>query len=868
MTVHVSHPLFKRLRKRLHDYPDTVTLNRRLETLLHLPEAVADTLIEDTSLAQKIEAAVIAGDAPVVIAVRLAEHLVRLLDKPVSHDLDDVTLAQAREREWLSIAVREQTGEFTIEESAHAYSKLADQLSLRTLQAINPATPRLILYALGKWGGLELNACSDIDPVFLSPDDLSPEAADRLVRQWNKTMSGSREHPLYEVDLRLRPEGDTGPLACSFNAAEKYFLQRAAFWERIAWLRARPINGDEPGWIRDLLNHFLFAMGGDVGEKMSRIANALRGIHQTARPRDLKRAPGGIRDIEFLVAAMQLVEGQREKKLRSGSVSHLIRTLSKLRIVNKSDAESLLRAYHFFRRLEHILQVEEGKARFIVPEPGDLAHARIAFTLDLKPKLFEEQWRAHRATVTRLVSDQLMDPSETSKTIVTTIDPQLDPKSFVDDQHMFDSRAQAILNRLSGKWGSATRLFDSDQLFPSASASDGLARLEAAVSAYGGPEAWALAFAERQEVKSEITRMLLHGRRIVEEANLQPHLWERIGRKINPLPNTDPAEELSTKLSGQTFHLGESFLAGAIDAEALTEAWTQAIDSIASILAVDVLPANNQQPAIALLASGKWGGHELAPDGDLDLLFVCDEADSAQLSNAVSTVTLFLTTLSLNGRLTPDARLRPEGSGAPLCVTISRMETYLNTRAASWEKLALVRTRFIAGDPDVGMKAQDLLRRFAATPPDPSDMPTIHQARKKASQLVRAKPGTLRIKKARGGMMDFEFAVTFASWRLGFAPDNSWASSLFERMRTLAYEDAKHADLWKDALDAYIELRRWELVQTFSSSHRRGDVPIQGEEGERFAEAASLSLDDIRKRWQETSKLGRELFEVMAETLV
>ncbi len=864
MTKRSPHPIFQQLPGELHDYPDPVTMDRRLNTLQQLPPSIAEALSDNDSHLKRTIALLIAGDAPVEIAVRLGEHLPHLLDKTDSDPYESTSLAEMREARWLGIAVREQSGELSIEESAHAYSKLADDLSLKTLHSINPSDPRLILYALGKWGGLELNACSDIDPVFLSPDEMPPETADRLVREWNKIMSGTRERPVYTVDLRLRPEGDTGPLAWSLNAAEKYFLQRAAFWERIAWLRARPIGGNEPGWIRDLLNHFLFAMGGDVGEKMTRVANALRGVHQNARPRDLKRAPGGIRDIEFSVAALQLVEGQREKSLRSGSISQLIRSLAKLRIVKKSNAESLLNAYHFFRRLEHVLQVEAGKARFIVPEPGDLAHARVAFALGLEPGLFEEKWRVHREAIARLVNDQLMESTDSSSITHVSIDPQLDPLSIGEGSDALDKRAQATLNRLSGKWGSATRLFDTDQLLSSAAASDGLARLEAAVSAYGGPEAWAMAFANRPEVKSEITRMLLHGRRIVEEANLQPQLWEKIGTKISPILNTVPPETLNQQMGAQTFHLGESFLAGAIDVEALTEAWTQSVDSVASMLALDKLFASSEHPAIALLASGKWGGHELAPDGDLDLLFVCDEADSAQLSNAVSTATQFLSTLSLNGRLTPDARLRPEGSGAPLCVTVSRMESYLNTRAASWEKLALSRTRFIAGDSDVGMRAQHLLRAFAAAPPDPSEMPMIHQARKKASQLVRAKQGTLRIKKARGGMMDFEFAVAFASWRLGFASDDIWSASMFERMRRLVIIDEKHADTWNEALTAYMELRRWELVQTFASGHRRGDVPIQGDDGERFAEAAGIPLANVKLRWDDISSIGRELYERMA----
>ena len=275
----------------------------------------------------------------------------------------------------------------------------------------------------------------------------------------------------------------------------------------------------------------------------------------------------------------------------------------------------------------------------------------------------------------------------------------------------------------------------------------------------------------------------------------------------------------------------------------------------------------DRHPPIALLASGKWGGQELAPDGDLDLIFVCGEAKSDKLATAILTVTEFMTTLSLNGRLTPDARLRPEGSGAPLCVTVPRLQQYLATRGAPWEKIGLARARYVAGDPDIGEQAEQVLRDFIAIPPTDQELPQLLLARKKASQLVRAKPGTLRIKKAVGGMMDFEFAAAFASWRLGLPADDNWAATLFDRMRHLAEQDLVNDELWKQALPAYAELRRWELVQSFASSHRRGDVPVSGPDADRFAEAAGMIVPEIKSKWNDISRLGRDLYDSMIELL-
>jgi [glutamine synthetase] adenylyltransferase / [glutamine synthetase]-adenylyl-L-tyrosine phosphorylase len=855
------------LRDRLSEYPDLSSLERRLTLLQRLPDSVLEAVVTNSTFVQRLTACVVAGDAPVQIAVRLAGFLQTALadELPVYHA--NLSFAENHDLGWLHTAIREQTGEFSVEQSTARYAELADELSNRALAELNTADPGLLLFALGKWGGSELNACSDIDPVFFATAELTPETADRRVREWNQTMSGTREHPVYTVDLRLRPEGDAGPLACSLNIAEQYFLRRASFWERIAWLRARSVSNDEPGWFRELLDYFLFRTGGDLREKMNRVAMALDGIHQSARPRDLKRSPGGIRDIEFLVASFQLAEGQHEIGLRSGSISGLLRRLGEIQLISHDYTEMLLSAYHFHRRLEHTLQVGAGKSQFIVPDTGSASHARVSYAMNMKPDAFENELQKQQQTVKSITNELLLDSAEVVTPGYTAPDPQSEVGATELLSGALDSRSKAILNRLSGKWGPASRLFDAELVLSSPSVIDALSRLEAAVQAYGGPGSWAAAFASRPKILSEISRLLLHGRRIVEEATTRPFLWERIGTKASPDFEKGSVERLSEQLGDLTFHLGEAFVAGDVNSEELTRDWTRGVDRIASLLANVELNETEDHPPIALLASGKWGGQELAPDGDLDLLFVCDEANSDQLSAAIQTATRFMASLSLNGRLTPDARLRPEGSGSPLCVTISRLENYLQTRGAPWEKIGLARARFVAGNPTIGENAERVLREFIATPPPAQELSQIQMARKKASQLVRVKPGTLRIKKGVGGMMDFEFAVAFASWRLQLAADKSWAASMFERMRYLSEFDSEHAEMWNLAFPAYSELRRWELVQSFASSHRRGDVPVSGPDADRFAEAAGMTVPEIKSKWDVIRKLGRELYDTMATSL-
>ncbi|MBS1261323.1 MAG: Bifunctional glutamine synthetase adenylyltransferase/adenylyl-removing enzyme [Calditrichaeota bacterium] len=874
MAANRTHERWSFLDDRLAGYPDPGARARRLEVLAGVPGEAAESIAGDETLHDAFAALVVAGDAPVRIAARFGADLPIMLSAAAADDELEFTAAgesellPARERAWLAIALREQLAVWPVERSARAYSELADSLSRSSLRAVSDDPSGLLLFALGKWGGCELNPASDIDPVFFTAGGAEAGRADRDVRAWVQRMSGTRDRPGYDVDLRLRPEGDSGPLAWTLPAAERYFLQRAAPWERVAWLRARVVAGDPPGWFRELLAHFLFAMGGDVKQLAGDVTRALAGVHANAHPRNIKRTPGGIRDVEFLVASFQLSEGREHTSLRRGSIAELIRRLAQVRRIERDAADSLLDNYLFLRRVEHALQVEEGRAQFVVPEPDTAGHARLAYALALSPRELERSFRSRRAAIRELARSLL--PSEDEAAVfagLTAPDPQPDARGDERDRLAKTARARAVLTRLSGRWGPATALFDARELAGTADSEHALARLEQSVLAYGGPQAWFAAFAERPQLRREITRLIRDGRRVVEEAIKRPYLWEKIGAKTFPPPESGDRETLDSELGDFMFHLGEAFLAGAIDAEELTGTWSRAVDRVARIVARDTLAGGRGTAPVALLASGKWGGGELAPDGDLDLMFVCADGPSDRVAAAVQRSTEFLRALSLNGRLTPDARLRPEGSGAPLCVTVSRLGDYLASRAAPWERMALVRARLIAGDEAAGGRAQRALRRFSTTPPRADELPVLHFARRKASDASRPRRGVYRIKKARGGMMDFEFAATFAGWRLRLPADERWSAPLCERFRRLADVDREHMELWAEAGPAYGELRRWELVQVFSSAHRRGEVPAEGEDAQRFAEAAGLSVDEVRVRWREISALGRELYERTAAML-
>ncbi|HXK16169.1 MAG TPA: bifunctional [glutamate--ammonia ligase]-adenylyl-L-tyrosine phosphorylase/[glutamate--ammonia-ligase] adenylyltransferase, partial [Polyangiaceae bacterium] len=314
---------------------------------------------------------------------------------------------------WLEkvrIALREvlppKLGGAELRETARELSELADAVvEVAVAEATEHVTARLgaprhadgtqaklCVLGMGKLGGLELNAGSDIDIVFvydtdeaegdISPHDFFTRVVRRAVAHIEST---APEGMIFRVDLRLRPEGSQGALVNSLSAFERYYETWGRLWERAAMLRARPIAGDTEfgaALEREVLLPFVYRREVDPN-----IANGLTDMVLRSRnelsdhpARDLKLGPGGIREAEFFVQTLQLIWGGQEPSLR---VRGTLTALERLRLrgfVSDRDAGDIARAYVLLRRAEHAIQWGTGIQTHLLPT-DDKDAERLARTL-------------------------------------------------------------------------------------------------------------------------------------------------------------------------------------------------------------------------------------------------------------------------------------------------------------------------------------------------------------------------------------------------------------------------------------------------------------------------------------------------------
>ncbi|WP_243389217.1 bifunctional [glutamate--ammonia ligase]-adenylyl-L-tyrosine phosphorylase/[glutamate--ammonia-ligase] adenylyltransferase [Conservatibacter flavescens] len=264
------------------------------------------------------------------------------------------------------------------------YNKLCQEVGTPTDQHGNPQ-PLLIL-GMGKLGGFELNFSSDIDLIFTYPENgetvgtrRSIDNAKFFTRLGQRLINALDEFTpdgfVYRTDMRLRPFGENGALALSFNGMETYYQEQGRDWERYAMIKGR-ILGADPNcpyqrYLRQLLRPFVYRRYIDFSVIQS-LRDMKGKIEREVRRRGLvdniKLGAGGIREIEFIVQVFQLIRGGREIALQQHSLLQLLPLLAELKLISPTESQNLMQAYLFLRRVENVLQAINDQQTQQLPE--------------------------------------------------------------------------------------------------------------------------------------------------------------------------------------------------------------------------------------------------------------------------------------------------------------------------------------------------------------------------------------------------------------------------------------------------------------------------------------------------------------------
>jgi glutamate-ammonia-ligase adenylyltransferase len=767
---------------------------------------------------------------------------------------DWVALRRLRREESLRIAWRDALELDPLERilahtSALAEAVLAVALDWTAAELGHPGPPGgLAVLALGKLGGGELNFSSDVDLVFVAaerPDE--GEQALRFARRLTRRLSESDAAGfLYRVDLRLRPFGEAGPMVCTPAMLEAYFQREGRDWERFAWIRARGVAGDpataeaalalaRPFVFRRYLDYEAFAA--------LRQMKAMLAAEVTRREleEDIKRGPGGIRELEFIAQALQLVRGGREPALREPRILALLPRLAEAGLLASASADRLARSYAFLRRLENRIQMlSEQQAHRLPREP--LARERIALGLGFggQDALLREL-AAARASVREVFAELFPEPADASQAdaaewrallagegegeLAAPLAAVFGEKGDGRPRRGLSERAAVRLRRVGAR---LLALLRGRRLTPAA-----LARLADFLTTLTRRSAYLALLDERPaalerllqvlECAPFLGRLLLVHPVLLDRLLADPRALAEELRSAEPLPEAgldrlDPESALRHLAEGRDarmFEIGLAFLDGAGDAVGTSVALSRLAEAVlarAGELALAGLIERHGRLCeglpFAVVGYGSLGAGELSFRSDLDLVFLYDPAVLAATSDGprplerghyllrlVQRTLAFLAHPAATGPLYEiDMRLRPEGAkGLPL-VSVEGFAAYQRERARLWEHQALLRARPLFGEPRAAAAFRAVREEVLKRPRDPRSVreELIAMRERLRAEQDRSDSERFDLKQGRGGLVDLGFAL--AALRLSDPAAQAWVGDPSGPSQCLAFSSAGMPD--------------------------------------------------------------------------
>src|SRR6266513_2387854 len=650
-----------------------------------------------------------------------------------------------RQRVLLRVMARDLSRRANLDEVCGAMSDLAEleiSTALRWLGAEG-----LVVVGMGKLGGRELNVSSDIDLVFLYPGSADQQeryetAGRRLIR----LLAESTEDGFaFRVDMRLRPFGDAGPLACSFDSLETYLIAHGREWERYAWLKARALTGSHHAELMRIVQPFVFRKYLDyatLGAMRRLHAEVRREVARRELAEHVKLGPGGIREVEFVAQALQLVRGGRDPALTVRPTLEVLSVLSKKNLLPEQAARELADAYVLLRNVEHRLQYLDDAQRHDLPA-DEVDRARLAKMSGFASwEAFSARLQSVRDAVSRHFDSVF---AERDAPAAATADPQATLARGVDLVEAIASRAAylALLAENPQALERVTRII--------------------------GASSWAAEFVTRHPL---LLDELLDDRLLYAPPELDAFARELRSRLAAHQGDAERRMNLLREMhQAQVFRLLAQDLAGLLGVERLADHLAALADLVLEISLEQVwseLGGRHLEgaPRFAVISYGKLGGKELGYASDLDLIFLYDDAREqapeayARLAQRFNN---WLTARTPAGVLfDTDLRLRPSGAAGLLVSPIEAFARYQEHDAWVWEHQALSRARYSAGDSRVGQVFESIRERILRRSREPAALAKeILAMREKMHAAHPNKSGLFDIKHDAGGMIDIEFTVQY-----------------------------------------------------------------------------------------------------------
>ncbi|MEW4983317.1 MAG: bifunctional [glutamate--ammonia ligase]-adenylyl-L-tyrosine phosphorylase/[glutamate--ammonia-ligase] adenylyltransferase [Cycloclasticus sp.] len=655
---------------------------------------------------------------------------------------------------------------------------------------------QLMVIGMGKLGANELNFSSDIDLIFCYPAAgetdgsraiSNEEFFTRMCRLIVKLLDQQTvDGFVFRVDTRLRPFGDSGALVLNSDAMEIYYQSHAREWERYAMVKARVITGceNDKAELQSMIKSFVFRRYLDYGvfdsiRVMKRQIESQ--LQQKGVKHNVKLGPGGIREIEFIGQAFQLIRGGRDKSLQERGILKVLELLAEKGQIPRLAAQQLTDDYRYLRRLENHIQEIDDKQTHDLPK-DEINRARLALSMefDCWEKLFEKTHQTmqrvhqHFESLVDFVSpNELDDGVDWLELDTDALDAFFKLKGVIvsdevtrDILHFCQSypvrqlqeKGRQYMSKLLPKLVDALLIDESHERTLSAF----LKMLEKICNRV----VYLVLLVENPAVFKQLTQLAILSPWIVTQVTRWPILLDELidpqslfyppskvelQADLNAILSSIEVDDIEGQMEAlrlfkqvNVLRIAASDLTGVLPVMVVSDKLTDIAEvmtekvlalSWQSVCARYGVPADASADVVsgfAVVGFGKMGGIELGFGSDLDLIFLHKDAATDELTVGDRPTSLsefymrlgrkiitFMATRTFSGELYEvDLRLRPNGQSGLLVTGESAFERYQKNNAWTWEHQALIRARFVAGSAEVAARFKLIRDQVLANPRD------------------------------------------------------------------------------------------------------------------------------------------------------
>ena len=767
--------------------------------------------------------------------------------------VDEATLKRAlrklRQQVMLRTIVRDLSGLADLNEVMRCMTALAEVAVRCALQHLSGwqqaiyGTPmgesgtrqELIVVGMGKLGGGELNVSSDVDLIFAFEEDGETGSSqsvsekpssnsDFFTRLSKKLIAAIDEITedgfVFRVDMRLRPYGSEGPIACSFAMLEDYYQNQGREWERYAWIKGRVIAGpgknlDEmlrPFIFRKYLDYGAIASMRDLKVQIQRDVDR-RQVSKSKLQNNIKLGRGGIREVEFIAQVFQLIRGGRDPDFQIYPTLKVLQLLQEKKLLAQSIVQELSAAYVFLRNLEHRLQYVEDLQTQELPTT-EAAQARIALAMGYA------EWAAlsvdlaqHRARVEHYFSEVFSDHNEekpeqykhgqiadiwqggvAEKDAIETLKTlgYQEAEETLRRLHSLNSSARYIqLPELSRQRFDALMPLVIAQAAQEQHPETTLMRVSDLLDSICRRASYLALLAEYPAALNMLIKLAGASPWLMQYLTQHPILLDELldPSSLYVAPDfTVMRDELKRRLiavegdverqmdvmrdfkHAAVFRFAAQDIAGNLRLETLSDYLSALADLILQATIETVWPTlrgkHSDTPKFAVIGYGKLGGKELGYASDLDIIFLYDDPAPeageiyARLGQRINN---WLSSLTSAGMLyETDLRLRPDGASGLLVSSVEAFRDYQLNKAWVWEHQALTRARFCAGDAKIGGVFEQIRMQVLQQSRDPEKLRAeVIEMRQKMHSGYPNTSDLFDLKHDSGGIVDIEFIVQY-----------------------------------------------------------------------------------------------------------